>query len=378
MLIFMNDAPVLFQEMSTASQHIIGVITLNDPRSLNALSLEMIQLMYKKLQIWRQQEKIVCVVLQGAGNKAFCAGGNIRTLYDSIQDSKFGKNAYAEQFFIEEYQLDYLIHRYTKPIVCLGHGFVMGGGIGLMSGASHRIVRENSVLAMPEISIGLYPDVGSSWFLSRMIDGLGAFIGMTGVRMKAGDALFVGLADYCLENETFASLVDQLQLLHWHDHDAQNKSVLDQYLAQAARCKERVSETAKLKINHELIQKMVHGYPPHKVLANLLTQQDSWWVRCADTLKKGCPVSAWIVFEQIRRAATMTLEDVFRMELDISIQCTRHKDLYEGIRALIVEKDDHPCWEDDDLISVTTEKIHSFFISPWSRGDHPLSCLEKK
>ena len=372
----MEELPVVFQELRSSSAQFIAVASLNDPKALNALSLEMIDQLYHKLCVWALRPDIACIVLKGEGGKAFCAGGNIRDLYESIIESSHGKNTYAENFFKKEYQLDYLIHNYPKPIVCLGQGFVMGGGIGLMTGASHRIVNETSVLAMPEITIGLFPDVGSSWFLSRMPTGLGAFIGMTGVRMKAADALFAGLADYYIPEEETGSLVERLKKLVWGADDTKNKELLSQYLQTLSAPYKKYLPSSNLEKNYPAIKAIVHENSPAQILEALIASDNEWLCKSAKALQQGCPITAWIVQEQIKRAASMSLESIFQMELDIAIQCTRHKDFSEGIRALLIDRDNQPQWEDSSLSSVDQSKLETFFLSPWSRQEHPLGKLK--
>lgn len=371
----MNNLPIIFQEIQISSSHIIATVSLNDPKALNALSLEMIDQLYPQLKQWEKRSDITCVLLKGEGGKAFCAGGNIRSLYESILESNHGKNAYAENFFTKEYQLDYLIHNYPKPIICLGQGFIMGGGIGLMTGASHRIVSETSILAMPEITIGLFPDVGSSWFLSRMPAGLGTFIGMTGVRMKAADALFSGLADYYIPEAYIPSFIENLHTLPWQDDDNRNKELLNQCLKKLHQIYKQDLPSSPLEENYPEIRHIMEGHTPDKVLEKLDQSRDAWLNKCAKTLKDGCPVTAWIVQEQIKRASSMSLEEIFQMELDIAIQCTRHKDFCEGIRALLIDRDYQPRWQESSLSDVTPKKLMAFFNSPWNKNEHPLRGL---
>ncbi|MAD21828.1 MAG: enoyl-CoA hydratase, partial [Halomonas sp.] len=184
---------VLFEEHTTQDGHVIGEITLNAERSLNALTLEMIEEILPRLNQWQSDERVVAVLLDSAGEKAFCAGGDVVNLYKAIQGE--GAADFPERFFENEYRLDYQLHTFPKPVICWGNGIVMGGGMGLLSGSSHRIVTETSRLAMPEVTIGLYPDVGASWFLNRLPGGAGRFLAMTGGQINAPDAVHLGLAD---------------------------------------------------------------------------------------------------------------------------------------------------------------------------------------
>ncbi len=202
-----DDVPVLFEERVAGNGTRIGIATLNAPRTLNGFSLPMAHLLLKQLNAWADDDGIAMVVLQGAGEKAFCAGGDLHSLYKSMVAfreagrSDIRENDYAAEFFDVEYRVDHLIHTYAKPILCWGHGIVMGGGIGLMSGASHRVVSERSKLAFPEITVGLFPDVGGSWLLPRVPGKGGLFLALTGALLNPGDAIYAGLADVHVAEE---------------------------------------------------------------------------------------------------------------------------------------------------------------------------------
>ncbi len=178
---------VLFTEHATQDGHVIAEVKLNAERSLNALTLEMCEEMLPRLRDWATDERVVAVLLDSAGEKAFCAGGDVVNLYKTITGE--GDPSFPERFFETEYRLDFLLHTYPKPVICWGNGIVMGGGMGLLSASSHRIVTETSRLAMPEVTIGLYPDVGASWFLNRLPNGAGRFLAMTGCQINAPDAV---------------------------------------------------------------------------------------------------------------------------------------------------------------------------------------------
>jgi enoyl-CoA hydratase/carnithine racemase len=190
----------------------IGHLTLNRPAGLNALTLDMVRILQKQLDAWAQDDEVYAVVLRGSGDKAFCAGGDIRSLYDS---HKNGLTAHLD-FFVEEYALDLAIHRYRKPVLALMDGYVLGGGMGLAQGADLRVVTERSRLAMPEVAIGYFPDVGGSYFLPRVPGELGIYLGVTGVQIRAADALYCGLADWCLNSEVLPQLDQQLDSLQWN------------------------------------------------------------------------------------------------------------------------------------------------------------------
>src|SRR5690606_16517952 len=218
-------SPVLFQVLDTADAMKVGVATLNTPQTLNGLSLEMCELLETQLGDWQADESIAMVILKGAGERAFCAGGDLHGLYKSMQEDAGGQawdNVHARTFFDTEYRLDYLIHTYPKPMLCWGSGIVMGGGVGLMMGASHRVVTETTRFAMPEITIGLFPDVGGSWMLARLPGGTGLFLALTGAQLGHSDCRYLGLADYTLDSGQWEDVVQQIQAESWSKDRSEN------------------------------------------------------------------------------------------------------------------------------------------------------------
>src|SRR5690606_32749789 len=226
-------APVLFEEKTAANGLRVAFATLNAPQTLNGLSLEMVDLLAERLSAWSRDEGVAMVVLQGAGGKAFSAGGDLHGLYRSMREHQ-GQGAWANplarDFFEREYRLDYQIHTYPKPILCWGHGIVMGGGVGLMVGASHRVVSETTRLAMPEISIGLFPDVGGTWMLSRLAGGVGLFMALTGAQLRAADCQLLGLADYTLDSSQWEALLAGIRGSSWSENRLENDSGLRRLL----------------------------------------------------------------------------------------------------------------------------------------------------
>ena len=197
-----SHAGTLQDEVLAEVRNHIGHLTLNRPAGLNAITLQMVRSLSAQLQAWAEDPQVYAVVLRGAGDKAFCAGGDIRSLYDSFKNG----DTLHQDFFVEEYALDLAIHHYRKPVVALMDGFVLGGGMGLVQGADLRVVTERSRLAMPEVAIGYFPDVGGSYFLPRIPGELGIYLGVTGVQIRAADALYCGLADWYLESNKLADL----------------------------------------------------------------------------------------------------------------------------------------------------------------------------
>lgn len=369
----MSEAPVvLLEERATVDGRILAVATLNSERSLNSLSLEMIQLLLPAMQRWADDDRVVAVLLQGAGEKAFCAGGDVRRICLAVRENGID-DPYAQAFFTEEYRLDYLIHTYPKPVVVWGSGIVMGGGIGLMSGASHRIVTETSRLAMPEITIGLYPDVGGSYFLSRVAGRLGLFVGMTGVHLNAADALHIGLADMALLSQSRDEVIERLCAVTWLADASARKAQMTEVLKQEPTPELKPSE---INAREALINERAGSDDLTTLFAALTTAapDDAWLDRTAKTLAKGSPTSAALIYRQWQRGKTMSLADIFREELTLSTQCARHPDFIEGVRALLVDKDNAPVWQPASLDAVTEEWIAGHYQAPW-QGEHPLNDL---
>ncbi|TAL92397.1 MAG: enoyl-CoA hydratase/isomerase family protein [Rhodanobacter sp.] len=374
-----TDAPVLFEERASSNGRCIGIATLNAPKTLNGLSLEMTRLLDAQLHAWESDAAIALVVLQGAGEKAFCAGGDLHGLYRSMLDYRASgshdirDNAYASNFFAVEYRLDYHIHTYPKPVLCWGHGIVMGGGIGLMAGASHRVVTERSKLAFPEITIGLYPDVGGSWLLNRVPDRAGLFLALTGAPLNAGDAIHAGLADWSVLEEQRKAVLDALLDMPWSDDAATSHTQLSGLLKQHASTPgdgplQRYRALVAQVCTHEALELIAAS------VANI-EQYDPWLETAKQTLATGAPSSARLAFELQRRTASMSLANVFRLEYLVSLQCAAYGDFAEGIRALLIDKDRQPRWRPGALAEASHAWVDEFFLAPWLDSEHPLVNL---
>jgi enoyl-CoA hydratase/carnithine racemase len=375
----------------------LGIITLNSPKTLNALNTSMIEALHSLLKQWREDDEVKCIFLQG-GEKAFCAGGDVKQLHDTLKKNNTNEsqspklsnlgpdlasapetklNPDCLDFFIKEYQLDYAIHRYPKPIVVWGDGVVMGGGIGIMVGASHRVVTEKSKLAMPEISIGLYPDVGGSYFLNKMPKGWGEYLGLTGARLSAGDALFLGLADYFITSDLKNQILEKLIAGPWSDDHKKNKSFIANTLALKKMSSSSAPPQSEAFKHNHLISEMAEAKSVEEFSAKItkLADHHEWLQPSVKIFKTGSPSSAAIIFEQLKRTKNMSLEDTFRSELNLSLQCTLHPDFAEGVRALLVDKDQNPKWYPSSFKDITSAWVTSYFTPLWSDREHPLARL---
>jgi enoyl-CoA hydratase/carnithine racemase len=396
----MNES-VLFVENAAGNGMRYGVASLNAPRTLNGLSLDMCRRLDAQLRRWADDAAIAFVVLRGQGDpvrgdRAFCAGGDLQSLYKSIVSSPTGDpwaNAYAREFFEVEYRLDFRIHHYPKPILCWGNGYVMGGGVGLMMGASHRVVSETSRVAMPEVSIGLFPDVGASWMLNRVQDGLGLFLALTGAQLNASDALFTGLADFSINSADWSALMERLHEQPWTrttrltiqeggaDNVPRIRTINDKLLRDAILSvgNDAGATPGPLQQNAALIGNLCRGDDLGTIVAGLTAlrqSEDPWLAACATALADGAPGSARLAFALREATRRMDLADVFRLEYIVALNCVARGDLKEGIRALLVDKDRQPRWSPATAREASAQWVEAFFDSAWLTGrPHPLADL---
>jgi enoyl-CoA hydratase/carnithine racemase len=282
----------------------------------------------------------------------------------------------AAAFFENEYRLDYRIHTYPKPVLCWGHGIIMGGGVGLFAGASHRVVTPRTKFAMPEITIGLYPDVGGSWFLARMRGRTGLFLALTGAPLNTADLRYAGLADYTVNHESQKDVYDAIATTRWVgapdvDH-AQLSHLLDRLASQ------HDVQTSALRVHADLIDRTMGNDALADIalrLAALCDHADPWLATAGRSFAKGSPTSAMLCFQLQKRARHLSLAEAFRMEYLASVGCAMGHDFAEGIRALLVDKDRNPAWRPDRLDAVRPADIDSYLL-PRFAGEHPLNDLD--
>ena len=333
----------------------IGHLTLNRPAGLNAITLDMVRQLTAHLQAWADDAEVYAVVLRGAGEKAFCAGGDIRSLYDSFKQG----DTLHQDFFVEEYALDLAIHHYRKPVLALMDGFVLGGGMGLVQGVDLRVVTERSRLAMPEVAIGYFPDVGGSYFLSRIPGELGTYLGVTGVQIRAADALYCGLADWYIDSAKLVELDQKLDGLQWHDSPLKD---LQGALAKLAVQQLPDAPLAALRpaIDH------FFGLPDVPSIVEQLQQvtvadSHDWALTTANLMQTRSPLAMAVTLEMLRRGRHLPLEQCFALELHLDRQWFERGDLIEGVRALIIDKDKTPKWNPPTLHALDASHVESFF-----------------
>jgi enoyl-CoA hydratase/carnithine racemase len=284
----------------------------------------------------------------------------------------------VEEYFTKEYKLDYLIHTFNKPFVVWGTGIVMGGGLGMMVGASHKVVTETSRIAMPEISIGLYPDVGGTWFLNRMPEQCGLFLGLTGASINAADAKYTGLADFFITSEKKQQLIDTLKTINWGDTVALNHDKLSSKMHDLERLSNSQMPPSFIRAQKKLIAQVMD----HKNIAEIVNAivsadvDDKWFNRAQKSLKHGSAVSGNLVYRQLIQGKSLSLADCFRLELNLSVKCGQYGEFKEGVRALLIDKDNAPKWKYSNISEVDQQEIDWFFTSKWTDNEHPLQQLD--
>ena len=366
---------VKFERLASSSDRAFGRATLDAPGSLNALTLDMIDRLNDQLERWAADPGIAGVVIDSSSEKAFCAGGDVVALYRSMRSADGGVPREAATFFENEYRLDHRIHTYPKPVLCWGHGIVMGGGVGLFAGASHRVVTAKTRFAMPEITIGLYPEVGGSWVLARLRARVGLFLALTGASLNASDLRFVGLADYAVEHEqrdaAYAAIADAAWTGDGEGDRATLSHLLDRLPGLAA------PPLSNLQTHGDLIDRVMGHDALSDVavrLAALKQHAEPWLAAAGRAFVNGSPTSAALGVEMQRRAKHLSLADVFRLEYQASVGCAMGHDFAEGVRALLVDKDRKPLWAPATLNDVRRSHIDAH-LQPRFTGPHPLADL---
>lgn len=370
----MSDDSILFAELGDGSGK-LGHVTLSVASTLNSLTLEMVDLLQAKLDVWRDDDTIAAVFIEGAGEKAFCAGGDVQALHRSAVATPGGPCEYAENFFAREYRMNYTLHTYPKPLICWGHGIVMGGGLGVMAGCSHRVVTEKTRIAMPEVTIALFPDVGGTWFLNRMPGSAGLFLALTGASINAADAIYTGIADRFIASEHKTAVLETLSNQQWEGNPAVNHALVRHVLRPFAEQSIGQCPGGQVEPHLESINTLCDGDDIHEVIDNIvsLQTQDPWLSRAGESLAHGSPLAALWISRQLAAMRLASLKEVFQSEIRLATNIVRHPEFAEGVRALLIDKDRNPAWVYRSSRDIPEEVLAGFFAEPWE--NNPLADL---
>ena len=320
----------------------VGIAMLNRPTVLNVIDMELIKALYARLEMWRADPAIKAVLVRGAGDRAFCAGGDVRAVYEHR-----GDDAFMHEVYRVEYILDDAIARYPKPYIVLMSGIVMGGGCGISVHGSHRVVTETMQLAMPECRIGLFPDVGASYFLARCPGEIGLYLGLTGARIVGADAIYLGLADYYIPNKRLTKIIPTLA-----DGEA---------VSAALGALATPSGAAPLSMLREDIDAVFALDNVHDIIRALESYPDAWARQAYSDIKAACPLSLELTFRSIREARTKTLRECLVSDFRIALRLMQRDDYFEGVRARIIDKDNRPRWTHSSVQDVPQEEVDACF-----------------
>lgn len=360
-----DSPPVLFETLSTPYGRKIGVATLNRPMQLNAITLAMCELLRDRLREWASDDDVVAVMLEGAGDKGFSAGGDVAEVVRQVRGGGPKRFVYGDSFFEVEYQLDQMIHDYPKPFLAWIHGVCMGGGLGLAAGASIRVVTENIRMAMPEIHIGLFPDVGGGYFLNRVPGAAGTVMALTGLVINEADAIFSGLADAFVAAELRGNLVDAMLGLDWSGQPNSDRVALMRVVASLHRRSKAGLPTSNLQAYFDALR-FIGTQPDVTGIRDALVhaaEEDPWFEAPAKSLCNGSPTAAHVSFEYLRRCRKLSLAQVLELDLVLARQFQRHLDFPEGVRALLIDKDRKPRWSPGCFDEVSDSLVAAHFAA---------------
>ena len=329
----------------------LATITMNRPKILNALSYDMLMAISPRLHEWADDPAVKAVLIKGTGDKAFCAGGDIRSI---LEDKKVG-GPLPEVFFREEYKVNRLIHNYPKPYIALIDGVTMGGGVGLSVHGSHRIATQHTMMAMPETAIGFFTDVGGSYFLPRLPGEIGVYMGLTGHPLRAADCLYTGVATHYVEAAKLPSLEDALLSADWDSSDAQG--VVDDIVRRFA------DDPGRPPIGQErdAVDRCFSADTVELIQAALEAEGTEWASTQLGLLEKRAPLSLKVTLRALRQGATQSFDNCMVMEYRLSQSFMDGSDFFEGVRAVLVDKDHAPRWQPASLEAVSDAMVEDYF-----------------
>jgi enoyl-CoA hydratase/carnithine racemase len=358
------------EHVHTSISNGTGFITLDRPKALNSLSLAMLRDITAALLAWRDDTTIAAVVIRASSEKAFCAGGDIRFFYDAGRATPQTGSALIEDFFTEEYSLNHLVHSFPKPYIALMDGVVMGGGMGIAQAGPNsrvRIVTERTRMAMPEVNIGLFPDVGGSYFLSRAPGELGRYLGVTGVTIDAADALYAGLADHYVP-------AAGLELLYAILESTPGAELVEAIAAFAEPFKDAAG-VSKLEADRVAIDRHFGAGAVRAIVASLEADASPFARAAVKMMTTRSPLMMMVTHEMIGRGASLDMAGCLRMERGLVRRVFENGQVIEGVRALVIDKDNAPAWQPPSLEEVGDDVVACFFEPVWPDHAHPLRHL---
>ncbi len=343
---------ILFEEIPVV-QGFIGLIRLNRPQALNALSLEMVRSCYQQLQLWSSQTALQAVLIESTTPRAFCAGGDVR----EVQALNQVKPTAANEFFATEYRLNYLLHYFPKPVFCLINGLAMGGGMGFVAHSHYRIATDNAVFAMPETAIGFFPDVGASYFLTRQDYYTGLYLGLTGTRINAAVAKELQLIDAIVAADELVNCRQKILTMSWagQTNAKQLMATLD------------LPVINKFALNNDWLtrKKIISTYfkqfSCQAIMAALAESNEPQALLDLATLQQHSPSSLLVTFSHFQRSHSLSLAECLQVDYRLACHFLKQPDFCEGVRAALIDKDRQPAWQPASLAIMAESPIENYF-----------------
>lgn len=342
-----STSDIHFEEIA-GEEGYLGLITLTRQQALNALNIEMIRALDRQLARWGTSAEITAVIIRAAAGRAFCSGGDVRDIYQK----KMTNDSRIATFFQEEYQLNRRIYHFPKPYIALLDGMTMGGGAGISLHGSHRIATENMVFAMPETAIGFHPDVGGSYFLSRLINQIGMYLGLTGTRIPYNDCFALGLVDHVIGYESQEQFLQVLS-----ESFIPNKMAVTEVIKQF----EIEVPSSSLLLQQTDIETHFSKKSVEDILHSLKEAKSEWSKATLEILQKRSPTSLKVTFEELTRAANLDFDACMQMEYRLTMRFIENHDFFEGVRAVLIDKDQQPHWQPSSLQNVTSQEVAGYF-----------------
>lgn len=344
----------LLEVYSEVNENGVATLTLNNPKALNSINLNMVRLIHDQLKKWEKDEEVLLIIMEGEGDRAFCAGGDIKSLFEANVDENVKTRAI--KFFEEEYELDAYIYEYSKPIIADLSGIVMGGGVGLSYHADYRIVSEKTMWAMPEMNLGFFPDVGAGYFLNKAPGHYGRYLALTGETINGKDAKFINAADYLIPAEEVDELLETIKNTRWT-----KSNLTDKLTAILVNKSKKDLIDGKISEHEEAINKHFSFNTVEEIIESLEADQSEFANETKKAILSKSPVSLKVALEQAIRCENKTLQEALNNDKIIAENFLNHADFYEGIRSVLIDKDRMPDYEYKKLSEVDEDLVSSFF-----------------